>query len=886
MSNFETSQKDYQEYAKLASSAESLIYSDPRSSLTVFGTFGEQLTKEIMHLDDLGDWELNQKQRIEKMAYSKNEYPPTVLNALNLIRLRRNKATHDDHFIATKKIALEIDQSAYLVWKWFLEVYSLDKVADYVEPQDQKALIKTQEDKIKALEEKIKQLQQNRVQEVIISPEERERRRQINVQFAKKHELTEAETRQLIDQQLRDAGWEVDSQKLNNWTQKTEPQKGHNMAIAEWVLPNGQRADYALFKGLEFYGIVEAKKWDQDIAGQMAQPKEYSKEVPFRSDYRLVSNEMGDYKVPFIYTANGRPYLKQYQEKSGIWFWDARNPKESAYALEEFHKPEDLSLKLSAKNKEEANQDLVDDQDFPDFAHREYQITAIQAMENAIKDGKKRILLAMATGTGKTRTAIALMYRLLKHKRARRILYLVDRNSLGKQTSNAIKDNKIGMMSISSIYGLKELSDKAPEISTKIQIATVQGMIKRLFFSEDSDDKPSVGQYDFIIVDEAHRGYAEDKELSDKEYQFYSQEDYVSQYRRVVDYFDATAIGMTATPALQTMEGIVTRPTQAVTDKLNYYPFLFDEKSKIEDTYFEVKLELKNKIYDYSFSYNRESITSEALTLISGNKEKSIFSRNGNDIHVSNKLLEDSIPKLRNNSLFLYLAQSENDADCIAIYKWFADDLLFIHDNLAMFSQEKFLSQLENKGLRKEIVSFLNFADLNIYNIRLKDKPYHLLKRIYIVHKIYDHDKMIGLKEIKLANESTGLQQILQIVLSIVFAQNEGNDITIVMDDFSKAFHIELASALVKIFNSKESLNQFIVTTHNVQLMDNDLRIDQIYLIDKDFHGISNLKSVFDFEDARNIGRHDISFAKRYLQGKFGAMPVINIDGLCSILSK
>lgn len=87
MSNFETSQKDYQEYAKLASSAESLIYSDPRSSLTVFGTFGEQLTKEIMHLDDLGDWELNQKQRIEKMAYSKNEYPPTVLNALNLIRV-------------------------------------------------------------------------------------------------------------------------------------------------------------------------------------------------------------------------------------------------------------------------------------------------------------------------------------------------------------------------------------------------------------------------------------------------------------------------------------------------------------------------------------------------------------------------------------------------------------------------------------------------------------------------------------------------------------------------------------------------------------------------------------------------------------------------------
>ena len=554
MSNFQTSEKNYQEYAKLASSAESLIYSDPRSSLTVFGTFGEQLTKEIMHLDDIVDWELNQKQRIEKLALSRNEYPAVVLTALNEIRFKRNKATHDDQFIATKSDALAIDQKAYLVWKWFLEVYSLDQVADYKKPIDQRAVLQNQEDKIKALEAKIKELQANRPQKVTVTPEERVRRHEINIQFAKKHKLTEAETRQLIDQQLRSAGWEVDTERLNNWKNQTQPQRGHNMAIAEWVLPNDQRADYALFKGLDFYGIVEAKKWDEDIAGQMAQPKEYAKEVPYQSNYYLLSNQMGDYKVPFIYTANGRPYLKQYQEKSGIWFWDARNPKENAYALEEFHKPDDLALKLTAKNKIEADNDLVDDHDYPKFADRPYQIDAINAMETAIKNGKKRILLAMATGTGKTRTAISLMYHLLKHKRARRILYLVDRNSLGRQTANAIKDNKIGTMSISSIYGLKELSDKVPDASTKIQIATVQGMIKRLFFSDDNSEKPSVGQYDFIIVDEAHRGYAEDKELSDDEYRFYNQEEYVSQYRRVVDYFDATAIGMTATPALQTTE--------------------------------------------------------------------------------------------------------------------------------------------------------------------------------------------------------------------------------------------------------------------------------------------------------------------------------------------
>lgn len=552
MSNFQTTEEEYRQYAKLATSAESLIYSDPKSSVAVFGNFAEQLTREIMHLEGFGDWNLKQIDRINELKY-RGDYPPIVTKYLDDIRHIRNLADHDHQFIVSKKQALEVDKKAYIIWNYFLEVYSQDEVKEYKTPIDQANIFQLQQKQIEQLKKELEEARKAQ-KPVEVSKELQAKRHKISVQFAKKHQLTEAETRQLIDRQLQQAGWEADSENLNNWKYKTAPQKGHNMAIAEWVLPNGQRADYALFKGLEFYGIVEAKKWDQDIAGQMAQPKEYSREVPFRSDYLLVDNDMGEYKVPFIYTANGRPYLKQYKEKSGIWFWDARNPKESAYALEEFHHPEDLALKLTSQNPELADQDLVDDQDFPKFADRDYQVEAIKSIEEAIKDGKKRILLAMATGTGKTRTAIALMYRLLKHKRARRILYLVDRNSLGQQTADAIKDNKIGNLSIASIYGVKELKDKLPDASTKIQIATVQGMIKRLFYNDDKEEKPSVGQYDFIIVDEAHRGYAEDKELSEKEYHFYDQNDYVSQYRRVVDYFDATAIGMTATPALQTTD--------------------------------------------------------------------------------------------------------------------------------------------------------------------------------------------------------------------------------------------------------------------------------------------------------------------------------------------
>lgn len=613
MSNFQTTEEEYRQYAKLATSAESLIYSDPKSSVAVFGNFAEQLTREIMHLEGFGDWNLKQIDRINELKY-RGDYPPIVTKYLDDIRNIRNLADHDHQFIVSKRQALEVDKKAYIIWNYFLEVYSQDEVKEYKTPIDQANIFQLQQEQIEQLKKELEEARKAQTP-VEVSKELQVKRHKISVQFAKKHQLTEAETRQLIDRQLQQAGWEADSENLNNWKYKTAPQKGHNMAIAEWVLPNGQRADYALFKGLEFYGIVEAKKWDQDIAGQMAQPKEYSREVPFRSDYLLVDNDMGEYKVPFIYTANGRPYLKQYKEKSGIWFWDARNPKESAYALEEFHHPEDLALKLTSQNPEIADKDLVDDQDFPRFADRDYQVEAIKSIEEAIKDGKKRILLAMATGTGKTRTAIALMYRLLKHKRARRILYLVDRNSLGQQTADAIQDNKIGNLSIASIYGVKELKDKLPDASTKIQIATVQGMIKRLFYNDDKEEKPSVGQYDFIIVDEAHRGYAEDKELSEKEYHFYDQNDYVSQYRRVVDYFDATAIGMTATPALQTTD-IFGKPVysysyqQAVLD--NYLvdhdaPTIIKTKLSQEGIHFKKGAEID------LFDQSSESIKSEKL---------------------------------------------------------------------------------------------------------------------------------------------------------------------------------------------------------------------------------------------------------------------------------
>jgi type I restriction enzyme, R subunit len=101
---------------------------------------------------------------------------------------------------------------------------------------------------------------------------------------------------------------------------------------------------------------------------------------------------------------------------------------------------------------------------------------------------------------------------------------------------------------------LKGLDDIAPESETKVHICTIQGLVKRVLFAEDNAEAPPVDQYDLMVVDECHRGYLLAREMADAELEFRSQDDYVSKYRRVLEYFDATKIGLTATPALHTVQ--------------------------------------------------------------------------------------------------------------------------------------------------------------------------------------------------------------------------------------------------------------------------------------------------------------------------------------------
>lgn len=185
---------------------------------------------------------------------------------------------------------------------------------------------------------------------------------------------------------------------------------------------------------------------------------------------------------------------------------------------------------------------------------RKYQISAIEAAEQAVIDGKQTVLLSMATGTGKTRTILGMIYRFIKSDRFKRVLFLVDRTALGEQAEDVFKEVKIEeLMTLDSIYNIKGLDEKETDRETKIHIATVQSLVKRILYPE-GDTMPSVTDYDLIVVDEAHRGYILDKEMSETEMLYRNQDDYISKYRTVIEYFDAVKIALTATPALHTTE--------------------------------------------------------------------------------------------------------------------------------------------------------------------------------------------------------------------------------------------------------------------------------------------------------------------------------------------
>lgn len=561
-SNFSFLSDEFPLLANLGIQAEKYVHSDPNSCFYKIRLLVEKITEKIFELHQLDfPYEKTTFRRIQVLS-DEGILNDKITSLFHSLRKSGNTAVHSGK--EAEISAMGALFSVFKLCKWFDETYS-DSYQDLSDvkfsppkPIDYEKDFHELELEFQKLEGKLNTLLEER-QIGQLSKEKATEYKNRSEKASKKVDMSEAETRHLIDEQLRAAGWEVDTQTINYKLNKTLPEKGKNIAIAEWKV-GSKWADYALFIGTDLYGIVEAKKYAQDISTNLHQSKVYA-ELADGIENSKILGVWGNYKVPFLFSTNGRTYLNQLETKSGIWFVDIRNSSNHSRCLKGWYSPEGL-IKLFEQDIKQADKKLKDNK--PDYLQlksglglRDYQIKAITKVEDTLTNNpeKNRILLAMATGTGKTRTIIGLAYRLIQSNRFKRILFLVDRRLLASQAFTAFKDNKIeDLNTFNEIYEVKELKDLVPDIDTRLHFATVQSMVKRLFYNEDQKTVLPIDTYDCIIVDEAHRGYLMDREMDDEELNFKDQMDYVSKYRKVLDYFDAVGIGLTATPALHTTD--------------------------------------------------------------------------------------------------------------------------------------------------------------------------------------------------------------------------------------------------------------------------------------------------------------------------------------------
>lgn len=353
-----------------------------------------------------------------------------------------------------------------------------------------------------------------------------------------------------IDPLLNAAGWSVILFEAG-----MDLSRFNKFALEEFPTANGP-ADYALCLDGKIVAVVEAKKVTLGPQNVLTQAERYATGIsgsPFN---------FSGFRVPFIYSTNGEI----------IWYHDLRNPLNRSRAVAKFHTP--LALSERIKEKFEASCKYLAEWENTHPMIRPYQAEANAAVEQGIRDRKRQMLVAMATGTGKTYTMVNQIYRLMKSGVAKRILFLVDRRALAAQAVKAFasfeaqpglkfdrayevysqrffredfeEDEKFDPKVLPSSYLLE------PEPGDAfVYICTIQRMTINLFGRNavfGGDDEPidedaeqmeiPIHAFDLIIADECHRGYTAAEQ---------------SVWRKTLDHFDAIKIGLTATPAAHTM---------------------------------------------------------------------------------------------------------------------------------------------------------------------------------------------------------------------------------------------------------------------------------------------------------------------------------------------
>lgn len=342
--------------------------------------------------------------------------------------------------------------------------------------------------------------------------------------------LPEERARKKIDKQLIDAGWDIVSR--NEYVPKS------TSAVKEALMKGNKESDYLLFVDDKAIAVVEAKKEDDPLGPEVEKQAEDYARTP-QNWYGLWYKGL----IPLVYMANGRK----------IYFKNLLNDPDGDYVeISEMHSPKKMLSLINQKSDYGALPRLEK------TGLRDCQYDAEIRLEKSIKEGKKKNLVILATGSGKTYLACLASYRLLNYTSTNRVLFLVDRNNLARQAEAEFSqfDRTEGQQEMSSLYEIKRLK-KESDIKADIVVSTIQKLFAVLTGqtlsddNEDAEDEQTTADeekdekevitlgndlklppdyFKLIIVDECHRSI-------------------YGKWKAVLDYFsDATIMGLTATP--------------------------------------------------------------------------------------------------------------------------------------------------------------------------------------------------------------------------------------------------------------------------------------------------------------------------------------------------
>lgn len=369
-----------------------------------------------------------------------------------------------------------------------------------------------------------------------------------------------------IDKQLIACGWVIqDKDKINLNARLPDGQAALGVVVRYYLTQDGKETDYVLFIDKKAVGVIEAKR--EEEGHRLTTVEEQSNEYA-NSKLKYLNND----PLPFVYESTG----------DVTRFTDFRDPKPRSRPVFTFHRPETFRTWLKTEKSLRAS--LLDIPVLQTEGLRDCQINAITKLESSFKEFKPKALIQMATGSGKTFTAISFIYRLLKFTEAKRILFLVDTKNLGEQAEQEFMsflpndDNR----KFTELYGVHRLKSSYVPTDNHVYISTIQRLYSILKGTELEEaaeeenpnesrwlsgapkepmpvvynEKLPIEFFDFIVIDECHRSI-------------------YNLWMQVIQYYDAFQIGLTATPDNRTFgyfnQNIVSEYTheQAIVDGVN-----------------------------------------------------------------------------------------------------------------------------------------------------------------------------------------------------------------------------------------------------------------------------------------------------------------------------